>query len=105
MPKGCRPVSVNSYLGFFWPFGISFHSKIASAGTITRPLRKASFQNFELSMPSDRALKRRTVWQLESPAHEFELAFAVLIDGDDRLDGARRDVVLGAKIEFFEASR
>lgn len=55
-------------------------------------------------MPSDRALKRRRLGQLESPAHEFELAFALLLDGDDGLYGTRCDVVLGAKVEFLQTS-
>jgi hypothetical protein len=102
MPKGSRPVSVNSYLGFFWPFGISFHSKIASPGIMTRPLRKASFQNFRGLDAFGSRIEEKTVGQLESPPHEFELAFAVLIDGDDRLYGTGRNIVIRAEVEFVQ---
>src|SRR6202041_3909572 len=43
-----------------------------------------------------------TVWQLKPPTHEFELAVAVLIEGDDRLHGTGRNIVIRAEVEFIQ---
>jgi hypothetical protein len=92
---------VISYLGFFSPAAIFFHSKIASPGAIARPVRNASFQKFVLVIPSER-IEEKPVGEFEPPGHHLDLTLTRFVGVDDRLHGLWTQIIAGGKISVFK---